>query len=631
MAELNCEDLEYKIKTYAQKYYEGHPEISDYDFDMLVEALRATNPDSEILKTTGWGFDPGKTVGKKVMHKYGMVGSIDRKPRCIENVPKYENGRISAKLDGLSGVCYFFEGRLTSCLTRGNGEIGIDKTDKMIKILNRSTKWLSIPKSFTGAIRGEFVISNSNWRKLVEKKPELCNKSPRNYASGIINRLGIDDELDYIDYVAYKIIALEDCGHFDDYTNIASLEVWFDHVVDYVRFDQSNYNDFINQEYLEGLFKKFNEKYPCDGCVITDESIKINGYELVYDEVAYKFNGEIATTRVDHIEWNRSRTGKFVPTIVYDPVCLGGSTLRRCAGFNAKFIKDNKIGQDAIIEVMKSGEVIPDIQKVVVPSKSTELIPCKCPGCNNDLVWSASLVDLYCVNPECSARDEADLHYWTSAIADVPGLGWNIKADFFANNNINKVEDLYSNEFEFDTATATGNKLHEMFIKLKEDKIDPISAIYALNIPRLGWKSSERIYNDGLINVLLNYKDYSDVDFIALINESVGYATAENIWENREKLDRLKFVKDRFEESNNSQDESKGEIMITGKLSMKRKEFEKIAINAGYSIGSKINKDTKYLVTNTPDSNSSKNRKANELGIHKITEKCFMDLIERGE
>lgn len=368
---IDIKDLESKIKYYAQKYYEGTPEISDEKFDQLIEMLKSRNPESILLKTPGWGYNPDEVSGTKVNHKYGVISSINRKPRTISEVPNYLAGRISAKLDGLSGVAYFTRGRLERCLTRGNGIVGIDKTSKMIHILNRSKKWLNIPTTFTGAIRGEFVISIENWNKLVSLKPELADKSPRNYAAGIINRNEIDDELQYIDFVAYKIVALEE-GYISDVKEAdICLNSWFDNVVDYVRFNESNKDDLINQEYLERLYKTFNSKYPSDGCVITSNQLSYNksNKEVIYDEVAYKFNGELATSQVEYIDWNRTRTGKLTPTIVYKPVVLDGATLRRCAGFNAKFIIDHKIKKGTLIKIHRSGMVIPDLAEVLVDGK----------------------------------------------------------------------------------------------------------------------------------------------------------------------------------------------------------------------------------------------------------------------
>lgn len=259
-----------------------------------------------------------------------------------------------------------------------------------------------------------------------------------------------------------------------------------------------------------------------------------------------------------------------------------------------------------------------------------EYVPTKCPICGEELLWSASGVDLYCKNPNCCGTEDADLHQWTSSIADVHGLGWNIKNEFFTENNINTVEDLYNFNLDYTPSTVTEQKIYDMFKKLRYESVNPISALCGLNIPRLGWKSAEQIYNDNLIDVLLNVENLNEDEFIASIVSSVGSATAVSIWDNRNKLSRLNFIKDRFMviKNNESSEESKGEVMITGKLSMKRKDFEKVVVDAGYSIGSKIHKDTTYLITNTPNSGSSKNKKADELNITKITEEDFLKLIQ---
>ena len=202
----NIEQLEKDIKYYAEKYYNGEPEISDEQFDKLVERLKQLKSNSAVL-TTGWGFEVN---GDKIKHKYSHIGSLD-KTKTYDDIPnRFKNKRvyISPKLDGLSAVLYYKDGVLQKAVTRGNGEYGKDITSKLKLIEGDKIKstW------FTGAVRGELIINKTNWSKLQEKYEDLI--APRNFAAGIINRKDIDEDIKYIDLVVYKVTGQEDSNTF---------------------------------------------------------------------------------------------------------------------------------------------------------------------------------------------------------------------------------------------------------------------------------------------------------------------------------------------------------------------------------------------------------------------------------
>lgn len=632
----SMEDIKKIIKVAAQKYYSGYPIITDDEFDSLVEELRRNDPDNELLKVPGWGFDPTKVeFGVKVNHRYGKVEGISNKPRSIEGVPNNLRAsntrvRISAKLDGLSCVLYYKDGIFVQALTRGNGTVGIDITKQMNYILRNDVRYRVID-GFTGAIRGELVIPFENWNKIEASKDP--SKNPRNYASGIINRHGISEELKYIHFVAYKIIAWENCNEYlDTFSMTEKLVSRFEHVVDALIL---NNGEKITEDLLKELFNEFKKKYPCDGCVITNSVIKYvpNSPDLIYDEVAFKFESERAATTIDHIEWKLSRTGMMKPVAVVGTVNLAGTNVSRCTCFNAKYVIDNVLGKGAVVEIEKSGEIIPDIQKVLKHAESPD-IPDICPRCGEKLELIGA--DLKCTNPECSGMGRADLMHWTNVIADVDGLGGKIKDNFFDSCSIDSIEMMYEYLPTYCFGdSATEEKLKEMTSKLLDQRVDAVRALVALNIPRLGWKSAEKIVDAGLFSTLagIPYIVNDTEDFNNVLDEItkvVGQATRKSIELNTNKISRLKFLKGRVvKKISEEKKESKGSVVITGKLnSGTRKEFESVIVNAGYELGDKISKDTLYLITNTPNSGSSKNKKADELGVKKITESEFLNLIK---
>lgn len=364
-------ELERSIALFSQLYYEGRPQIPDSEFDKLTDELKEKYPDSKLLKTTGWGYDPHKfSYGVKVPHKYQQCNSIERKPRSIKDIPmdfiSQPILRISAKLDGLSGVAYYQEGVLFQALTRGNGEIGIDVTNKHARIIKDSA-WHKVYDDFTGAIRGEYVISNKNWEKICEihKDDENPPKNQRNYAAGLLNRNEVSEELQYVEFVPYKIIASE--GINNSFYDIRVITDKLLHMYkNVVMFDYVSGSE-LTQNYLYNKYLEFNSVYPCDGCVITKNNLGIkDNVSIVYDEVAYKFDADAIETTVKYVEWNLSRTGMMKPVAVLEPIDIDGSTVSRCTCFNAEYVVNNKIKEGTKVKIHKGGMVIPDIAAVEV-------------------------------------------------------------------------------------------------------------------------------------------------------------------------------------------------------------------------------------------------------------------------
>lgn len=628
--------LEQQIKSNSQKYYEGFAEISDEAFDSLVDELRELDPNNSLLNKVGWGYVIESSPGEKANHYYQVVGSLNKvkSPGLIPDNIVNDKFMISAKLDGISCVCYYTRGKLSKAITRGNGITGIDVTDKLLELGFRE-----ISMDFTGAIRGELVISNKDWLKI--QNSNLNIKNQRNGVAGIINRIELSDELKYVTFVPYNIVGStnsENCRSAQFIRDILSVAFIGKDIVPVIR---NVSKDELTQESLEDMYKYLSRDYPTDGLVITSDNVdyydlKSNeyGYDegaVVYHQVAYKFSAESKISTIRDIQWNMTRTNKLVPIAIIDPVELSGATVSRVTAFNANYIVDNDIGVGAEVLVMRSGEVIPSIVEVVKPISDTN-IPTKCPVCGSDLVWDKTFTNLVCVNKDCGNKEYSDLQVWSSIIGKVDGLGDKIKFKSFEENCIYSIDDLYSIPYKKISGrdnTATGNKLDIFYDKLRVDEIDPIDALVSLNVPRLGRTTAKKII-DNKVDISNLYNHESFVKFVESVRSIVGNATANSISNNENKFTRLHYINIQIDmnylssESNSIKDMKK--IAITGKLSMKRSDLEKLAEENGYISGG-ITKDTVYLVTNTPNSSSSKNKKADELGIKKVTEEEFMSII----
>ena len=268
-----------------------------------------------------------------------------------------------------------------------------------------------------------------------------------------------------------------------------------------------------------------------------------------------------------------------------------------------------------------------------VSIEESKYLPTTCPCCGRKLEWSG--VDLVCNNTSCSGSDEADLYTWVTTIAPIHGLGRSMIKSFLNEEQIECIDDLYEKNLTFDTSSATLAKLFKMWKKLHEEPIAVEVAFVALNIPRLGWKSALKLSDPDIAKSIM--EDLKNPNGFSIqtqekISKCVGSATLESMKNNFDKFKNLKFISDRIiindnSVGNNNNVLNKGEVVITGKLSCKRSEFMEIIHNAGYAVAAGVTKSVSYLITNTPNSGSSKNKKADELGIRKITEKEFLEMI----
>lgn len=628
--------LESCIEKYAQQYYEdGSSPISDAEFDELVAELTALNPNSELLKVGyGYSIDKDSTPGAKCRHKYGTVGSLSKCRTWKEIGPELSQCSICAslKLDGISVVLYYEKGELVQALTRGENNIGIDITEKVRYIDDSIINILD--DTFTGAVRGELLMSYDNFEKFKELHPNAENA--RNSTAGLKNANGITPDLKFLDIVVYTVIG--DVGvapyPYDPSSclNMHQIVTWlrqnFKNVAPYapIHLFEDNYNDSMNK-----LRSEWYGKYPADGIVLTNMNVGYNKstFEVIYTAKAFKFPAESKNTEVLDVEWSLSKSRYLIPKIKLSTVRLSGTNVSYCTGYNAKYIQDNNISPGAVVEIEKRGEIIPNINKVILSGQAQ--LPTRCPDCGEELIWEG--VHLKCPNSECSNADRQDLSIWLENIAHVDGLGDAIKFKFLEamygeHLSVEVVMNPEHDNQSFIMGGKSGHKklISDMFKKLyghDNSMINLVDAIVALNIPRLGSITAAKLAQyPKLVDTLMRCSNPSS-EFWAAVAASIGSANRDSIKEHIWKFKRLNYIKDRIIWENSSLEEaSKGKVAITDKLSIKRSEFEKELRAAGYE-PAEISKDTKFLITDNPNSSSSKNKKADEWGIEKITESEF--------
>lgn len=654
--------LEDIIKKASQKYYEdGSSELSDSEFDNKLKELKKENPNSPILTDVGHGYDIDKdsNSGKRLPHRYGYIQGLTKAYNWSELDIVYKQGQqcwCAPKLDGMSIVVYYKDGVIDLALTRGarDGATGIDVTNKVRHILEKNDCILNATSEFTGAIRGEILMSFDNFELYCERYPMGIDgkkkpSNPRNTAAGIMNRKEVSNEdLNLLDIICYHIVGLE---YIDDdfirhsYSSIFNMMCTLCNLMNpkYVvpiRQITLKENSFLQdtvdlrdnqlrfiQNDLRPLMK---DVYPTDGLVFNHDCIlDTETHEIKYVAQAFKFDSEIAITHVEQVEWEMSKTRYAIPTVRMSPVTLAGTTVTFATGFNAQFIKENNIGPGTVIEVEKHGEIIPAINKVIQASPDNAQMVTLCPDCGHRLAWKG--VHLICENENCSNAKRQDLLAWVNFLSPLDNFGDKLRMKYMTellkNEGDVSVESLMkvlseAPIFSYQVSGAQDELFVKMIHNLITCKLSWSQILQSLNIPRFGEITCEKFskYPDDILK--LSSKEFHiDSTYFNRLVSIIGAANAQSIVDNRDKFYRITLIPNLSNRVKCEEDsvEEKGQIAITGTLSVKRTEFEKLCKQYGWSCG-ELKKTTAFLVTNTPDSNSSKNAKADKFGVPKITE-----------
>lgn len=623
-------ELERQIQDAAQRYYsDGSSPLTDEEFDALVDKLKLEQPDSSLF-VTGWGYVPDSTAGSKHRHRYGTAGSL-AKCRTYSELNTQLKGQhvdLSLKLDGISCVLYYKDGVLIQALTRGDGEIGIDITSKIRKIISFST--LHTP--FTGAIRGEILMSYENFHQFQAIHSDA--KNPRNSTAGIINGKDTDADLKFLQLIVYTVVgAAESQFHKTsvvDMRNFLSAAVGTNNVVPH----QSDV--LLDETTFLTTMQRFRDKwygvYPADGIVLTHHCMNyskcVEGNVVSYTAQAFKFAAEQKLSKVVSVEWAMTKTRYAMPKIRVEPISLSGTTVQYCTGYNAKYILDNKIGPGAILKIQKRGEIIPNVDEIVHSTEASVIT--NCPECGHALSWSG--VHLMCVNNNCPNAVKQDTLIWMENIAPTEGLGDTLKLSML-NTLVESgelsdlsVETIMDSSLKLSdtTISAQKNLFAAMWRSLHSCTVSMQKALLALNIPRLGGVTSKKLASDVETVWMLNQSALAgetklQLPLLMKLYTVVGQADAQAIEANLWKFSRLQYLRGRI---GSSQIEFRGQVAITGKLSVRRADFEKELRSSGYSVG-ELSKSTLCLITDDPNSSSSKNLKASRLNIPKLSEAEF--------
>lgn len=611
---MSVKKLENDIIKYAEAYYKGDPLIDDKDFDILVDELRRVSPENSLLTTPGWGYKPSESTLNKSDHLYGKVVGLRKfspegflkQFKCVNSVS------ISPKLDGCSVVVYYKNGFLEKALTRGDGEEGLDITDKILA--------LGIPKTtcLQGSFRrrGEFVLPLSIWKSKYNSE-----KSSRNIASGFLNRKSWStQEAVNFDLIFYTTTNSDGVDFSDEESDYYCCK---DGLKIVTRKQIPVVDSKINKEYLSTVLNSYSEFLGgilCDGIVARIDNEKF----------AIKWNQEGTESTVRDIEWRQSRFNKFTPVIKIDPIEIAGATISNVSGSNYSLLKSKGIGIGSSVLVVRSGQIIPYISEVITKSSDFNL-PDLCPDCGSKLVVDGT--DLCCKNVNCRNIKRKRIHTFINIVCNVDGLGDTI-IDKYLDNVSEGNSDLISFVHLYkQNGLQTFDRFKEVpgigdsAVKLLQKACDVLNSqipeskfLLGLGIKGFGETSiNKALVNNSIDDIINKIESGEEIDGV---NIQARYSLFENLDLIKKMMNEVNVVR---ETNSSKEDKTKIKICLTGKLSMTRSAFLK-SFNGMVEEVKISNAD--YLVTNDQDPNSSKGKAAKKLGIKIVNEEEFKKIAK---
>lgn len=599
----------------TNNYYNGKTCVPDEVFDKWIEELRAIDPTNPILTSVGWGYEVTTCNLQEYPHLNYLTG-IANKPR-VAKTEILPSGKVKTpKMDGGSAELQYVDGKLMRALTRGNGEVGLDCTSKMI---HAQGVIVDLGIKYTGNVVGEFVISDEDLPSFTE------STSQRNVPNGLLSRnYASPEDCSKFSFIAYKV------GKSTTHQFKSRIEI-----LDFLKnlgFLAVSYimGAIPYQEAIDRLRLIGGKHYLLDGivCDSTEIIMQPSGVITYVDEVAYKTVNETAHVKVKRIDWNLTRTGKLVPTVVTESVLLSGANVSRALGHHAKNILESGIDAGATIEIVRSGEVIPYIYGVDSPVEVK--LPQACPDCGAPLTWSG--VNLVCRNPECSGQNYSNLYHWISNLANTDNLGGSLISAFIEFYDISEIPDFYK---DYDLEVMSNmDGIGSAKIKVLKQALDNLKKphsienyLIALNIPGLSWESARKIVDGTSIRAEIAESYFSD-EFEMQIRylKGVNQPTKDNLLKNWGKIvDTYQYMNiEEPQAEDSSEDDNRIKVCITGKLEFgtKSKFYQKYSDK----IVEADVKSCNYLIANA-DKGSSKYKTAEKLGKTIITEEDFIQTI----
>ena len=639
-------ELGEKLREASRAYYQEDREImSNVEYDALYDTLSALEKETGIVladsPTVNVGYEAVEQLPKEE-HERPMLSLDKTKEReALREFIGEHPTLLSWKLDGLTIVLTYENGELIKAVTRGNGIVG-----EVITNNARVFKNIPLKISFKGrlVLRGEAIITYSDFEKINETigDADAKYKNPRNLCSGSVRQLNNEITAKRnVRFYAFSLVSAEGV----DFRN--SREV---------QFRWLNEQGFEVVEYRKVTAETLDEAMDYFAEAVTTNDFPSDGLVALYDDIAYgeslgttakfprnamafKWADEMRDTRLLEIEWSPSRTGLINPVAIFEPVELEGTTVSRASVHNISIMKELKLGIGDTIRVYKANMIIPQIAENLTGSGNAP-IPHTCPACGQETVVKKEndVECLFCVNPECPAKKIKSFGLFTSRDAmNIDGLSEATLEKFIARGFIHDFGDIFEiSRYKDEIVEMEGfgqksyDNLMESLERAKETTLPRV--IYSLGIANIGLANAKvicRHFDNDLDRIRhASLEEVSDIDTIGpvIAGNLVAYFRDED---NDRRLDHLMSFLHIQEDSPKQEQIVEGmNFVITGSLVHfeNRSEAKELIESLGGKVTGSVTKKTNYLINNDIQSNSSKNKKARELGIPILSEEDFRKL-----
>ena len=661
-AKKRIEELREKTEYYAKKYYDDdNPEISDFEYDMIMVELRNLekkypefqSKESLTQKVGGHVKEGFKKVTHEVplqslqdVFSFEEIEEFDDriKKQAVENGIKEVKYVVETKIDGLSAALEYKDGKFVRGATRGNGLIGEDVTENLKTV---KTIPMELNDKIDITVRGEVFISKKDFEEMNQEREENEEElfaNARNAAAGSLRQLDSKitskRPLDIYIFNVQKIEGKKFNSHFEELEYLSSLGF----NVNPVRIPCNNIEEVKNAINKIGDDRE-DLTFGIDGAVVKVDDLsfrEILGTTIKVPKwaVAYKYPPEKKETILKDIICQVGRTGVITPMAILEPVKVAGSTISKTTLHNEDFIKEKELKIGDTVVIQKAGDVIPEIVEVVKSKRNgTEKdfsMPKTCPVCGAPAVREEGEAAIRCTGIECPAKLFRNLvHFVSREAMDISGLGENIIQQLLDNKLIKNIADIYELKFE-DIASLkkNGKKFAQNLIdaieKSKENDLSKL--ITALGIRHVGVKASKTLARkykniDNLMNA--KYEELSEINDIGpIVANSIASFFEES--QTRDLIQRLKENNVNMESLEEEVQDKRFEgktFVLTGSLEeFTRGQASDIIEKLGGKTSGTVSKKTDYVLAGSEA--GSKLTKAQNLGVQIITEEEFKEMVK---
>ena len=661
-AKKRIEELREKTEYYAKKYYDDdNPEISDFEYDMIMVELRNLekkypefqSKESLTQKVGGHVKEGFKKVTHEVplqslqdVFSFEEIEEFDDriKKQAVENGIKEVKYVVETKIDGLSAALEYKNGKFVRGATRGNGLIGEDVTENLKTV---KTIPMELNDKIDITVRGEVFISKKDFEEMNQEREENEEElfaNARNAAAGSLRQLDSKitskRPLDIYIFNVQKIEGKKFNSHFEELEYLSGLGF----NVNPVRIPCNNIEEVKNAINKIGDDRE-DLTFGIDGAVVKVDDLsfrEILGTTIKVPKwaVAYKYPPEKKETILKDIICQVGRTGVITPMAILEPVKVAGSTISKTTLHNEDFIKEKELKIGDTVVIQKAGDVIPEIVEVVKSKRNgTEenfSMPKTCPVCGAPAVREEGEAAIRCTGIECPAKLFRNLvHFVSREAMDISGLGENIIQQLLDNKLIKNIADIYELKFE-DIASLkkNGKKFAQNLIdaieKSKENDLSKL--ITALGIRHVGVKASKTLARkykniDNLMNA--KYEELSEINDIGpIVANSIASFFEES--QTRDLIQRLKENNVNMESLEEEVQDKRFEgktFVLTGSLEeFTRGQASDIIERLGGKTSGTVSKKTDYVLAGSEA--GSKLTKAQNLGVQIITEEEFKEMVK---